>query len=270
MGISLELDRDLPELVAGDKDRFAQIVSSLLSNALDAAEAGCIRLEAVRLPAGVQDHVVIQVRDTGPGIPDEHLRHVFDRFSPTSSARQTSALALAVTKALAEAMGGKVGAVSREGEGSVFWFSIPLAEHSYCAGELPDDQEPLHILVADSQPLNQNICAAYLRRLGHTVSFAATGEEAVAMIARDHFDGVIMDVRIRGLDGLQATRRIRELPLAKAGIPIIGTINYPVPTDHPFHLAGFDEILVKPFGIDDFTRAFRRVVATNRDLAKAS
>ena len=203
--------------VLGDPERILQVLGNLLGNAVKFTPAGGrVSLAAAAAPDGV----ALSVSDTGPGIAPGELERVFDRFWQARSARRAGAgLGLAIARGIVEAHGGRLWAESEPGEGSTFTFVLPPAAETDAApppapaAETPaaaPPREPLRVLVADDHPAVRRGAAAWLGRQPRfrVVAEAATGEEAVEKARELAPDLVLMDLRLPGIDGIEATRRI--------------------------------------------------------------
>ena len=217
--------------------------------------------------------LAVEVEDTGIGIaPDQHER-VFEQFvqADTSLTRRTggTGLGLAICRQLVEGMGGRMTLRSVPGMGSTFAFTLPApavaegAEPAAAARPVAAaDASPMHVLLAEDNPPNQYLLNAYLRAAGHAVEMVANGVEAVAAASRGGFDVVLMDVQMPELDGLAATRRIRELAGPAAQVPIVAlTANAMARDRDACFEAGMTDYLPKPIDVAALHRALARARA---------
>jgi signal transduction histidine kinase/CheY-like chemotaxis protein/HPt (histidine-containing phosphotransfer) domain-containing protein len=218
-----EIAPDVPTDLVGDPTRLRQVLLNLLGNAIKFTESGEV---ALRVTPGSDPFVPGALRftisDTGIGIPDEKLCAVFERFTQadsfTTRSYGGSGLGLTISKRLVELMGGRIWVESRVGEDSVFSFTVPLEIWSgtrrQAAVPVGTDPEPLlsalHILLVEDSPDNRMIMLAYLRDTPYQVDTAENGAVAYEKLTAGHYDLVLMDRQMPVMDGLTATRAIRE------------------------------------------------------------
>ncbi|MBS0412368.1 MAG: response regulator, partial [Proteobacteria bacterium] len=209
--------------VQGDATRLKQIVTNLAANAVKFTETG--RVEIGVAPIGQGAHRFrITVTDTGPGFDEETRSRLFGRFQQADGSIGArfggSGLGLSISRELVELMGGAVEAESLEGVGSRFVVELPLprAEAANVAapapaggGDAPPIETALRVLVADDHPNNRRLMASLLGHLDAECVMAEDGAQAVAAWEAGAFDVILMDMQMPGLDGLGATRRIREM-----------------------------------------------------------
>ncbi|ARJ65899.1 hypothetical protein WV31_09630 [Magnetospirillum sp. ME-1] len=263
--LSLRVDPTIPEVVQGDSMRLSQILLNLVGNAVKFTETGGVELT---VSPGSPGRLMFKVSDTGIGIVPDVLPTLFADFTQQDSSISRrfggTGLGLSICRRLAELMEGTVEAASTLGQGSVFTLDLPLLP-----GRLEQVAEPrspakgaeLNILVADDNPLNQKVAQAMLTSRGHTVHTVSDGEAAISAVAEGCFDLVLMDVRMRGLGGLEASRRIRALPGAKGRTPIIALTGAALDEDRALCLeAGMDDVVLKPYSRNHLLDVIARTV----------
>jgi CheY-like chemotaxis protein len=257
-GIELrhELAPDLPSYLKGDPHRIRQVVLNLISNAVKFTLKGAVTLLVDgKLRDDGQLWLRTRVKDSGIGIDQETTKRLFTRFAQAeqSTTRRYggTGLGLAICKQLTELMGGEIGVESQFGAGSTFWFKIPLKSGEAPAEmNAPDgaaDSQSLRLLVAEDNATNQFLMRAILEALGHEVTIANNGVEAVELAASREFDAILMDVQMPVMDGPMATREIRHLPSAAARLPIVALTANAMPGDRERYIAaGMDDYVSKP------------------------
>ena len=266
-----------PPWLVGDPIRFRQIMFNLIGNAIKFTEKGSVTVEGShRKLDGDKFEIRVAVRDTGIGIAEDAQDKLFTRFvqadSGTARIYGGTGLGLSICKQLVELMGGEIGVDSMPGLGSSFWFTIPCpagepVEESAADGEgdtsaRPD--RPMQVLVAEDNQVNQLFMQTLLRKEGHSVDFAENGIQAVEAVQRTAYDAVLMDVQMPEMDGLMATRRIRNLPVPQSKIPIVAlTANAMQQHRDECFEAGMDDFLSKPVDPKKLLFALQKVLVNS-------
>ena len=274
--LDARLDPALPRNVRLDWPRLQQVLGNLLSNAIKFTETGRVTLEVAPDPsvtpgAGLQG-VVFNVSDTGAGIPAESLERLFKPFSQldSSSTRKFggTGLGLAVSSRLLAAMGGALEVESAAGQGARFHFSLVVEVLPDAVGQAPavgipavsaaaqprsdqakGDARPKLLLVEDNVS-NQFLAIKVLDRLGYSADIANNGIEAVEMAKKGHYRIILMDIQMPVMDGIEATRIIRGLPLALQPRIVAFSANAFASDRLACVDAGMDSFLPKPLRID--------------------
>ena len=253
--LACDLDPRLPLRVVGDAGRLRQVLLNLLSNAIKFTEQGEVRLGVRALSDGT---VCFEVVDTGIGIPPGSQRQLFEPFQQgdPSTARRFggTGLGLVISQRLVEALGGRLAFESEPGRGSRFWFVLTLPEAT--AGDVEGNASATvpegglagaRLLVVEDDPVNQQVARAMLERLGCRVSVAEAADVALSWAAREHFDLIFMDVQLPGMDGLEATRRLRARGGWSAEVPVVAmTAGGPRGDQARCLAAGMNGYLTKP------------------------
>ncbi|WP_416336487.1 PAS domain S-box protein [Dechloromonas sp. A34] len=264
-GVALRTEAPLPSIgpLLGDGLRLEQVLFNLAGNAIKFTERGEVAV-IVKLVDSTETSLRLrfEVCDTGCGIEPEALARLFTPFTQADAgiARRFggTGLGLSISKRLVELMGGGIGAESRVGLGSTFWFELPFAR----AGEMetvvassPPAGPRLagaHVLVVDDSAMNRDLVQRALLLEGATATLAADGQQAVLLLkARpEAFDAVLMDVQMPVMDGLTATRTIRG-ELGLANLPIIAfTAGVRDEQQKAARGAGANDVLAKPMDLD--------------------
>jgi len=261
LALRWRVDPAIPERLVGDPVRFRQILTNLVSNAIKFTDCGGVDVE-VELESAADEEAVLRVavRDTGIGIPPEKIKAIFEPFTQAdgSTTRRFggTGLGLTISSRLAELMGGRIWVESEVGKGSTFFVTLRFAAAPAEAAEpspAPACDSPraaprLRILVAEDNPINQQVAARILELDGHQVILAGDGRQALELAAAEPFDLILMDVQMPVMSGLEAARLIRERERATgAHIPIIALTASAMKGDRERCLeAGMDDYLSKP------------------------
>lgn len=279
-GIKLSwfVDKDVPQNLMGDAGRLRQILVNLVGNAVKFTDMGMVRVETTLAPdqtfaPGEPVRLRFSVQDTGIGIPQDKLGAIFDSFTQadgsTSRRYQGTGLGLAIFKHLVELMGGEVAVRSEEGRGSAFTFTLPLLPAETDRENAPEAAveatvlPPLHILLAEDNPVNQIFISELLEQQGHTVITAHTGRRAIKALKEREVDVVLMDIQMPEMDGIEATRIIRQSGNgnSKRDVPIIALTAHALKGDRErFLKAGMNDYLAKPVGLDELLTTLARVL----------
>ena len=248
---------DLPEMLVGDAARLRAAIENLIDNAVKFTERGAVRLD-VRATRATRGRVklVFCVTDSGIGLTGAEIKRLFRPFTQANAeiARRYggAGLGLAVVKSLARLMGGDLTVTSTPGRGASFRLAIvlPIAAADTSgdaqARQTKTPARRLAVLCAEDNPYGRVILNTILTELGHRADFVGSGEEAVEAVKRG-YDVVLMDVTLPGIDGLEATRRIRALPGDASRTPIVGISGRTdIGDEAAARAAGMDSYLRKP------------------------
>ena len=264
LALRCDLKQGAPKSFVTDPDLLKQVLVNLLSNAIKfTPPGGAVVLEV----AGTADHIAIQVTDTGCGIPPDQ-RHKLFQFGERLGAEQTGipghGIGLAMSRRLIKCMGGETGHRENLGVGSVFWATLPAGRLTEQAAlptlsSLPPKQ-PLYVLLVDDVAANREIARGILIERGHVVTEADSGADAVQLATDNDFDVVLMDMRMPGMDGCEATKHIRRISGGRGAVPIIAvTANALNQQIVEGRHAGMVEHLVKPFTAEELLTVVERV-----------
>ncbi|MCP4659459.1 MAG: response regulator [bacterium] len=273
-GIELQqrIESGVPAWVVGDDSRVRQILVNLVGNAVKFTERGFVELLAKAEEGDGQGEeqsflllLTFSIRDTGIGIPEEKRGRLFEPFSQVDSSTRRryggTGLGLVICHRLVERMEGRIGVDSREGEGSTFFFTIPVRSASPPVAPSAEEGRPqiearhgslppLRILVAEDNLMNQQIAVEILKRMGCRVDVAVNGREVLEALERHSYDLVFMDVEMPEMDGLEATREIRRRHAPSAQPRIVAMTAHALRENHDECLAaGMNDVLTKPISI---------------------
>jgi CheY-like chemotaxis protein/nitrogen-specific signal transduction histidine kinase len=262
---------DLPEMLIGDAARLRAAIENLIDNAVKFTERGAVRLEARTAQAGRgKIKLLFTVTDSGIGLTPAEIKRLFRPFTQANAeiARRYggAGLGLAVVKSLAKLMGGDLTVTSTPGRGASFRLTIvlPIAAAGTSDGKHAQlttmPARRLTVLCTEDNPYGRVILNTILTELGHRADFVASGEEAVEAVKRG-YDVVLMDVTLPGIDGLEATRRIRALAGAAGRTPIVGISGRTeIGDEEAARVAGMDSYLRKPISPSALSGAIAAVL----------
>jgi PAS domain S-box-containing protein len=259
--LELSLNNTLPSnlVIIGDQHRLAQILNNLLSNAVKFTNKGSINVSLSLLHYTETDVIIeFAVEDTGIGIQESRINTIFDPFVKGSSHITKfggTGLGLSISKNLVEMQGGNIELTSKVNKGSTFTFSLPFKRGQLQA--VSEIKSPVlnlskinkKILVAEDIELNQFLVKTMLESWGGSVDIAVNGKEAVDKVKENSYDLILMDIQMPEMDGITATRYIRELPdNEKAQIPIIAFTANTLQGDAKLYRdAGMNDYITKPY-----------------------
>ena len=259
----------LPQHFRGDPTRLAQALVNYLNNAIKFTERGTISLSGTVLAdSETECRLRFAVKDTGIGMTDEQKSHLFNIFeqADNSTTRKYggTGLGLVITRRIAELMGGEVGVESTPGQGTTFWLTVRLRKRAVAevapAPQVPQNAETVlrarhrgkRLLLAEDDPINQEIAAMLLTDIGFGFDIANDGVQAVELARQNHYDLILMDMQMPNMDGLQAARAIHQTA-SHTTTPIVAmTANAFVEDRERCLAAGMTDFIAKPFYPEEF------------------
>lgn len=270
-------DPTLPSHVLGDAGLLRGVLVHLLGNAVRYTPMGDV---ALRVSPRADGRVRFEVTDSGPGLTEEARRTLFEPFAAPGARGQPggAGLGLALCRRVVEGLGGTLGVESRPGRGSTFWFELALPTSDPALPVDPTTGEVLpprppgqaigapqgRVLLAEDNPVNQQVATALLRRLGYEVEVAPDGAQALALATAQAFDAVLMDCEMPELDGFEAARRIRTWEAGRTNpghLPIVAMTAHALRGDRERCLeAGMDDYIAKPVDLARLGRVMARWV----------
>ena len=290
---------DVPAVVDGDSDRLRQVVVNLIGNAIKFTEKGEIGLEVALVSrTSTEAELLFSIHDTGIGIPPNKIEKIFEAFEQADAGASRrfggTGLGLAICSRLVTMMSGRIWVLSEPGAGSTFHFTARFAiadqnspeRHTAVLAprQIPGGRDnlatmsrlpmirPLRVLLAEDNHFNQRLAIALLEKWGHTVTLATNGRNAVEAWKAAEFDLIVMDVQMPDMDGLEATRLIREaeLPLGKH-IPIVAITAHALTGDRQKCLdAGMDGYASKPLRIAELHREIAQFFESSSNVTSTA
>ena len=261
LNLVFRMPEQASEVLVGDRNRIRQVMVNLLTNAMTFTESGSVTVEYRE--EEVSDflrEVIFEVADTGPGISAVEQRRIYEAFRKALEddeyRYEGAGLGLAISRRLAKLMGGQLYFETEDGAGTRFFFSVPL--------ELPGEEEEPDapsllprasaegdqgkILVAEDNAINLLVIRTVLEKAGYTVISVGNGRDAVARLDRETFDLVLMDISMPAMDGLTATKAIRDSQTDYRSVPIVAISAHSMKGDRERFLeAGMNDYISKPF-----------------------
>ncbi len=253
--LSWSMAENVPAWLIGDPDRLRQIILNIVKNAIKFTSEGSITIGVETEPSPEENiSLKFSIRDTGIGIPEDKQNMIFEPFLQINSSAPQNyggvGLGLAISKQLIEMMGGRIWLRSQPGKGSEFYFTVmfEISHEQTLKAEISRDTfsasvSPLKILVAEDDPISHRVAAELLKRENHEVTVVCNGKAAVEAALAGKFDLILMDIQMPEMDGLEASRLIKE----KMNIPIIAlTADVLKGGRERYIAAGMDEYIPKP------------------------
>jgi two-component system sensor histidine kinase RpfC len=291
-GVSYSTDMDpaLPQFVFCDTQRLRQVLVNLIGNAVKFTVEGKISVSVRGIQSGGDRHLIrFEVQDTGPGIHEDFRPHVFGRFKQADDSAKRlhggAGLGTAISKTLVELMGGEIGLESHYGEGSCFWFTVPLAvpsedevSGSPVANMADTDAQlvsaegtPIRVLVAEDSEINRYVFMNMFELLGVEARYAESGPAALELLEKETFDLLILDIQMPGMSGLEVISHYHEstaLPDRAPIVVITGDATADIRAE--CEQLGVRSFLAKPVGLDQLRQVIGESVYVHEVDALAS
>lgn len=278
--LRLQVAGNVPEYISTDEYRLQQILFNLLGNSVRFTSSGRIHLCVDSEPT--EDNLVnlnFVLEDTGIGIPEQMCDQLFEPFVQADGSFQRkykgTGLGLSIVRQLITLMGGSIALHSQEGNGTVVTFSIPVLPDTTPQAVHPDSDEqltgssiqPARLLVVEDEKINAMVILAMLENLGHDVTLATNGKEAINLLHTTLFDCILMDIQMPELDGIETARIIRKNNLPNnSHIPIIAVTAHAMKGDREnFLAAGMDDYLTKPIDAAVLAQTLQRVLTRDQE-----
>ncbi len=277
--LDFPLPQELPETLVGDETRLRQILFNLVGNAVKFTQSGRVSIEVDALARRPDSRVQIlfTVRDTGIGITDEQLQLIFEPFVQADGSHtrrfQGAGLGLPIVRKLVQLMDGELAIDNTEGSGTTAYLSLPFGIAHEDIADIPKldmrnqpDGRKFRVLIAEDDQVSMLYGKKTLQRLGHEVSTASNGKEALQRLAEKDFDLVLMDIQMPVMNGMEAAAAIRtsEEIGSNARIPIIAMTAYAMTGDkESFLSAGMNGYIAKPMEASELQAALAKVMSAS-------
>lgn len=265
----LEMDENIPENLIGDPTKLSQIFINLINNALKFTQNGKVYVKASVIETKEEECAIhFDIADTGIGISTEKQSTIFESFAQGSVEINRkyggTGLGLAIVKRLVELLGGQIKLTSSEGIGSTFSFDINfnVGEQQFVEVKKHYDEsvfENKKILIVEDNKINQMITKKMVENKSIQCEIIDNGEDAIELIRNQHFDLVLMDVHLPGINGTEATQKIREF---NKTLPIIALTAISLNENREMLLSyGMNDVVTKPFNPDNFYRSIAQLLS---------
>lgn len=283
-GLALDctFGNNIPKLVKGDGQRIQQILNCLLSNALKFTSEGSVRVKIAAIDTEKENiNIRIAVADSGIGISEKDMDKLFIRFSQVDASDTRkyggSGLGLVISKQIAELMGGTISVQSKEGIGSTFIAEIPLKVVKAAEAEAQKEEEKqddaaifsinahskARILVAEDEPVNQQVIGKLLGMAGFSYDIAENGEKAIELFKQKEYDAALFDVQMPVMDGIAATQEIRDIENKehRKRLPIIAVTARAMFGDKERILENkLDDYIAKPYNLNTVVETLNKYI----------
>ncbi|GAB6058220.1 PAS domain S-box protein [Desulfonatronum parangueonense] len=283
-GILLDclLDPLIPSQLIGDMARIRQVLFNLVGNALKFTDRGGVTMKMGFLPSPKpgECRILFSVSDSGIGIPDDKLDTLFKPFvqldGSYTRSYQGAGLGLSLVKRLVDLMDGNISVDSTVDKGTTMYVVLPFKLPdgvSISSGQgprqFPQASHSLRILLAEDEPSNSLLASKLLEKVGHVVTIAEDGRQALDLLEAQDFDAILMDIQMPVMNGVEATKAIRESTTLgdKKNIPIIALTAYAMLGDREkFLAAGMDDYLAKPVKMEGLAKALERAISAKKGI----
>jgi len=285
LALHFTIDKNMPEVICGDDLRLKQVLINLLSNAIKFTEQGKVELK-IELEKEKESEVFVKfsVTDTGIGIPQKKRQEIFESFVQLeSSGKRTkggTGLGLAISKRLVELQGGTITVNSKQGEGSVFEFTLAFKKidfETYLADceklkvvvDRNKSLKGISVLVVEDNVINQQVIAKILERWETSYSIASSAVEGFDFLTSTAFDIILMDIELPGLNGWEATQYIRTKYAAPINaLPILALTAYAYDSERKKCVeSGMNDVLIKPYKEDELYLKMRELLFNEKYVA---
>jgi PAS domain S-box-containing protein len=270
LNYTVYIEKDVPKQVMGDEIHLNRILLNLIGNAVKFTDSGTVELHVKKIKEeDSKTRLQFRVSDTGIGISKELQNSLFDSFSKafrlTMAKYGGTGLGLTIVKKLTDFLGGNIDVDSKEGVGTVITVQLPFgipneADLKNTKKQIsgPDSFENIRVLVVDDHPVNRKIVMGMLGKMGAVVDEAEDGEQAIEKIASDHYNIIFMDIHMPVMNGLEATRKIREGDAAYCSVPVVALTASAFDSDiEESRKAGMNDFLAKPFTYQELINKVR-------------
>ncbi len=276
IGLTVRISGDMPGKILADEARLRQILFNLVGNAVKFTDQGRVTVDIspASLAHDAAFRVLFSVSDTGVGIPDDRLGAVFEPFGQVEGTYVRrfggAGLGLSIVRRLVALMHGEIAVQSEEGLGTAMYVSLPLRRVESLAPPLPPQAAPkpvrtgLRLLLAEDDAVSMLSFRRMLEKAGYQVDVAEDGTRVLALLAQAEYDCILMDVQMPVMDGVAATRAIRQGTQfgPKAAVPIIAMTAYAMAGDREkFLAAGMDGYVSKPVDMDELERILEQTLS---------